>query len=51
MYVDFFFESVNRDPVPDVTVAERKLYVVHEYLYSGILLDSQLTFKSQVKKE
>lgn len=52
MYVFFLFfpKSANRDPDPDVTVAGRRLSVVHEYKYLGIVLDSQLTFKKQVKK-
>lgn len=51
LYVSFFFYTpVNKDPDSDVTVAGRKPSAVHEYMYLRILLDSQLTFKSQVKK-
>ena len=46
----FFPKSANRDPDPDVVVAERRLSVIHEFKYLGIIIDSQLTFKTQVKK-
>lgn len=46
----FFSKSANRDPDPDVTVAGKRISVVQEYKYLGIILDSQLTFKKQVKK-
>lgn len=43
-------KSANKDPDPEVTVAGRTLSIVHEFKYLGIILDIQLTFKSQVKK-
>lgn len=46
----FFSKSANKDPEPAVLVAGRKLLVVNEYKYLGIVIDSQLTFKTQVKK-
>lgn len=46
----FFSKSVNRDRDPEVTVAGKRLSVVHEFKYLGIVLDSKLTFKTQVKK-
>lgn len=46
----FFSKSANKDPDPEVTVAGRTLSVVQEFKYLGIILDTQLTFKSQVKK-
>ncbi|KAI2660998.1 hypothetical protein H4Q32_027593 [Labeo rohita] len=49
MYVFFFSKSANRGPDPDVTVAGR-LSVVREYKYLGVILDSQLTLRKQVKK-
>lgn len=46
----FFSKSTNRDPDPDVIVAGKRLPVVQELKYLGIILDSRLTFKTQVKK-
>ncbi len=50
MYVCMFFsKSVNREPDPDVTVKGKQLSVVHEFKYLGIVIDSLLTLKTQVK--
>lgn len=46
----FFSKSANKEPEPAVLVAGRKLQIVNEYKYLGIVVDSQLTFKTQVKK-
>lgn len=45
-----FSKFANRDLDPDVIVAGRRLSVVHKYKYLGIIIDSQITFKEQVKK-
>lgn len=37
-------------PDPPVDVAGCTLAVLQEYRYSGVIIDSKLTFKSQVKK-
>lgn len=46
-----FVKSDKRDSDPVVTVAGRRLSVAHEFKYLGILIDSQLTFKTQVLKD
>lgn len=46
----FFTKSVNKDPELDFIVAGRRLLVVNEYKYLGITIDSQLNFKTHVKK-
>ena len=46
----FFSKSANRDPDPDVIVAGKRLPVVQEFKYLGIIIDSRLSFKTQVKK-
>ena len=43
--VCFFSKSANKDPEPALLVAGRKLLVMNEYKYLGIVIDSQLTFK------
>ena len=42
------FFSKSRDPKPEVTVAGKSLSVVDKFKYLGIVLDSQLAFKTQV---
>ena len=46
----FFLKSAKKDPEPAVLVAGRKLLVMNEYKYLGIVIDTKLTFKTQVKK-
>ena len=46
----FFSKSANKDPEPAMLVAGRTLLVMNEFKYLGIVIDSQLTFKPQVKK-
>ena len=46
----FFSKSANKDSEPAMLLAGRKLLVMNEYKYLGIVIDSQLTFKTQVKK-
>jgi len=49
--VCMFFTKRNSDSVePDVFVSAERLTVVSEYKYLGVLFDSNLSFKSQVKK-
>ncbi len=46
----FFSKSNSIIKEPDVYVSGVKLQVVPQYKYLGILIDSKLTFKAQVKK-
>ncbi len=48
MYV--FSKSNSITEEPDVYVPGLKLQVVSQYKYIGILIDSKLTFKTQIKK-
>ena len=45
----YMSKSANSNPDPDVTVEGRRLSVVQEFKYLGIIIDSKLTFKTQVK--
>lgn len=45
-----FSKSDRLSVVPDVFVSGERLQVVSEYKYLGVLIDSKLSFKSQVKK-
>lgn len=42
--------TANGDPDPDVIVAGSRLSVVHEFKYLGIIIDSQHTSITQVRK-
>lgn len=46
----YFTKSQNKEHDPPVMVAEKPLTVVQEYKHLGIVIDSKLTCKSQVKK-
>ncbi len=46
----FFSKSNSIIKEPDVYVSGERLQVVPQYKYLGILIDSKLTFKAQVKK-
>ncbi len=46
----FFSKSDSFTKEPDVYVSGLRLQVVSQYKYLGILIDSKLTFKAQVKK-
>lgn len=49
--VAMFFSRSNSSSVePDVYVSGDRIQVVPEYKYLGVLIDSKLTFKSQVKR-
>ncbi len=45
-----FNVAVYLSVVPDVFVSGERLQVVSEYKYHGVLIDSKLSFKAQVKK-
>ncbi len=46
----FFSKSNSIITEPDVYLSGVRLQVVPQYKYLGILIDSKLTFKAQVKK-
>ncbi len=46
----FITKTKNLSVVPDVFVSGERLQVVSEYKYLGVLIDSKLSFKAQVKK-
>ncbi len=46
----FITKTKNLSVVPDVSVSGERLQVVSEYKYLGVLIDSKLSFKVQVKK-
>ena len=46
----FFSKSKTHTIPPDVYISGEKLQVVTEYKYLGIMIDSRLSFKSQVKR-
>lgn len=46
----FFTKRTSNSPNPDVYVAGKKISIVTQYKYLGIVLDSNLTFKEHVKK-
>lgn len=46
----FFSKKASTDGDPDVFVHGTKLKIVHEFKYLGIVIDSQLCFKQQVKR-
>uniref|UniRef100_A0A8C6S602 Reverse transcriptase domain-containing protein n=1 Tax=Neogobius melanostomus TaxID=47308 RepID=A0A8C6S602_9GOBI len=46
----FFTKRKSDLPDPELYIAGEKISVVTEYKYLGIILDSQFTFKKQVKK-
>lgn len=45
-----FFSKSGNSPDPDIHVAGEKINMVTEYKYLGIILDTHLKFKKQVKK-
>ncbi|CDQ86624.1 unnamed protein product [Oncorhynchus mykiss] len=46
----FFTKRATDATEPDVYVSRKKLQVVSDFKYLGIILDSNLSFKKQVKK-
>ncbi len=46
----FITKTKNLSVVPDVFVSGERLQVVSEYKYLGVLIDSKLSFKAQVKR-
>lgn len=49
--VCMFFTKKNSPSVePDISVSGERLQVVSEYKYLGVLVDSKLSFKAQVKR-
>ena len=47
----YFSKRLNKsDTDPNIFVREKKLEVVQEFKYLGVILDSQLTFKQHTKK-
>lgn len=45
-----FRKQTSNSPNPDVYVAGKKISIVTQYKYLGMVLDSNLTFKEHVKK-
>ena len=49
--VTMFFAKNNKSYIePDVFISGKRVQIVHEYKYLGILIDCNLTFKGHVKK-